>query len=226
MSIITDLENLGAVRLPKLVSADALQDIAGLFASEGPGKRLSSSDLAPLGSLVWHDGSLGRVAAKFLGKGAQPVRALLLEKSPTNNWRLGWHQDRTIAVAERRDTAGFGPWTRKAGTWHVQPPHSVTEGMVTLRIHVDPVDQSNAPLRVLTGSHKLGRLSESAIEALVEVSEPMVCLAAAGDVWAYRSAIVHASQEQTGTGPRRVLQIDYSADDLPGCLEWALQRLS
>ena len=120
MSIITDLENLGAVRLPKLVSADALQDIAGLFASEGPGKRLSSSDLAPLGSLVWHDGSLGRVAAKFLGKGAQPVRALLLEKSPTNNWRLGWHQDRTIAVqsAVTPTVSGHGRGRQEPGTFN------------------------------------------------------------------------------------------------------------
>jgi hypothetical protein len=31
------------------------------------------------------------------------------------DWALGWHQDRTIAVMERVEADGLGPWTVKSG---------------------------------------------------------------------------------------------------------------
>ncbi len=46
------------------------------------------------------------VAARYLGGGARPVRAILFDKTPQANWSLGRHQDRTIAVCERRAAAG------------------------------------------------------------------------------------------------------------------------
>src|SRR5687768_8158957 len=67
-----------------------------------------------LAPLLAGDGPLGSIAGKALGKAARPVRAVLFDKFPANNWALGWHQDRTISVKERREVAGFGPWTKKA----------------------------------------------------------------------------------------------------------------
>lgn len=46
------------------------------------------------------------------------------------------------------------------------------------------------------------------------------CLAAAGDMWAYATPILHASSAATQPRRRRVLQVDYAAIDLPGGLEW------
>jgi hypothetical protein len=43
----------------------------------------------------------------------RPVRAILFNKSPDANWLVGWHQDLTIAVRERRDVPGYGPWSIK-----------------------------------------------------------------------------------------------------------------
>jgi hypothetical protein len=52
--------------------------------------------------LIGPSGCIGQIAADLLGNAARPRRALLLDISPEANWSLGWHQDRTIAVLERR----------------------------------------------------------------------------------------------------------------------------
>jgi len=71
---------------------------------------------------------------------------------------LAWHQDRTIAVVRRKDIEGFGPWTVKSGWPHVAPPFELLAEMVTLRIHLDPVTEANAPLLIAPGSHRFGRV--------------------------------------------------------------------
>jgi hypothetical protein len=56
-----------------------------------------------------------------LGKECFAVRGILFNKTPESNWKVTWHQDKTIAVRERRDVASFGPWSVKAGVPSVQP---------------------------------------------------------------------------------------------------------
>lgn len=46
------------------------------------------------------------------------------------------------------------------------------------------------------------------------------CLAEPGDVWLYATPILHASEAAKAPLRRRVLQVDYAVDDLPGGLEW------
>ena len=77
------------------------------------------------------------------------------------NWSLGWHQDRTIVVEARAPARGFGRWTVKAGLIQVEPPFALLERMVTLRVHLDPIDDTNAPLRVVPGSHSIGKVAEA-----------------------------------------------------------------
>ena len=48
-----------------------------------------------------------------LGSNAFPVCARLFNKSPETNWLVPWHQDVTIRVRERRDVAGYGPWSKR-----------------------------------------------------------------------------------------------------------------
>lgn len=164
--------------------------------------------------------AIGSIATHYLGPAARPVRALLFDKTPATNWSLGWHQDRTIVVRERHDTPGFGPWSRKGNLQHVEPPFAVIEAMVTLRVHLDDVPADNAPLLIARGSHGAGRRTDNAIEALVSRCDKYMCLASAGDVWAYRTAIVHASATAQGSNHRRVLQVDYAAGALPAPLAW------
>jgi Phytanoyl-CoA dioxygenase (PhyH) len=165
------------------------------------------------------NGPVGAVAASILDETCRPVRAILFNKTPSANWALGWHQDRAIAVVEPVDVEGFGPWTRKHGALHVAPPFEVLARMVTLRLHLDDVPLTNAPLLIAPGSHRLGRIAEADVPDVVQRCGVATCTAIAGDIWLYATPILHASQAATNPGHRRVLQVDYAACDLPG-LQW------
>lgn len=181
-------------------------------------------DLRIVNDLVSIAGPIGRIAAKLQGWATRPVRALLFDKRADLNWSLGLHQDRTIAVRERREVEGYGPWSIKAGQLHVQPPAASIARMVTLRIHLDDVDAITAPLTVTLESHRFGRLSERRIAELAETSDAFDCHASRGDVWAYATAVVHGSGAVCAPGRRRrVLQIGYTAEELPEGLEWAMR---
>jgi hypothetical protein len=186
--------------------------------SDVPGVRIGSAPA--LRAMLAVDGPIGGIAASALGPEARAVRAVLFDKTAARNWALGWHQDRTIVVEERADADGFGPWTVKAGLIQVEPPFAILEWMVTIRVHLDPVDATNAPLRIVPGSHRLGRLPEASIKHLVEDRGERECLANRGDVWLYATPIVHGSRAADPPRRRRVLQVDYAAVDLPAPLRW------
>jgi ectoine hydroxylase-related dioxygenase (phytanoyl-CoA dioxygenase family) len=112
------------------------------------------------------------------------------------------------------------PWTIKAGMIHVEPRFTLIERMVTIRVHLDAVPRDNGPLLIAPASHRLGKIAEADLAAVVERCGVEACLADPGDLWAYATPIVHASAASTHIGHRRVFQIDYSADPLPDGLEW------
>jgi Phytanoyl-CoA dioxygenase (PhyH) len=149
-----------------------------------------------------------------------PRQGILFDKTPTTNWRLGWHQDRTIAVLTRIDVDGFGPWTCKKGLIHVAPPFSVLAGMVTLRVHLDPIPTTNAPLLIAPASHRYGRIPEMDVPRVVRECGTQACLAQIGDIWLYATPILHASEAAVAPDRRRVLQVDFAAGELPGGLQW------
>jgi hypothetical protein len=160
------------------------------------------------------------VAASVLGREAPPVPATVFDKSPERNWSLGWHQDRTIAVRARIVTPGFADWTTKAGIAHVVPPFDILERMLTLRIHLDRAGPDNAPLLIVPGSHRIGRVAEADIDAVAERLGTAACPAERGDLWVYATPILHASARAAKPVRRRVLQLLYSADELPYGLKW------
>ena len=196
----------------------ALEDALTGLPFEAAGTRLYG--ITALRPLLAMSGCVGAIAANVLGPSAKPVRAILFNKSYETNWGLGWHQDRTICVKERREIKGFGPWTKKRGMIHVAPPFHLLAQMVTLRVHLDDVPETNAPLLIAPGSHKLGRVAVDQIDEAVERCGIHACLANAGDAWLYATPILHASDASTSPKSRRVLQVDYAAFDLPGGLEW------
>lgn len=202
---------------------DMLPTLAQWFEQtpQRPGSRIEQ--LGPLATFLAAPGPVAELASCLLSRPARPVRAIVFDKSPQTNWALGWHQDRTINVAARAEVEGFGPWTVKQGQLHVHPPFALIEAMLTLRIHLDPVTPGNAPLEIALGSHRKGYIAEQRVSDMVAESHVFECLAEAGDVWAYATPILHASRRSHSSGPRRVLQVDYSADILPAPLEWAMK---
>jgi hypothetical protein len=197
---------------------DALECALAFVPRDQAGVRMHG--VPGLHALLTPDGPLGRAAADLVGPGARPVRALLFDKNEATNWALGWHQDRTVAVAARHPVPGFGPWTMKRGVVHVAPPFALLEKMVTLRVHLDPVDEANAPLLIAPASHR-ALVSEAEIAGEVARRGSLACLAAAGDLWVYATPILHASEAARQPRRRRVLQVDYAAEPLPAPLVWA-----
>jgi hypothetical protein len=163
---------------------------------------------------------LAHLASEILGRRAFPVRAICFDKTARVNWKVAWHQDLTIAVRERVEVSGFGPWSVKEGITHVQPPIEVLERMVTLPLHLDDCGVAHGPLRVIPRSHTLGRLASADIAAIRACAEEQLCVGSAGDIVAMKPLLLHASSAATEPGHRRVLHIEYAADPLPGGVEW------
>lgn len=149
-----------------------------------------------------------------------PVRAIFFDKSPEANWLVPWHQDLTLAVKERSDVPGFGPWSTKEGVPHVQPPVELLEQMLTLRLHFDETTAANGALQVLPGSHQSGRLSTEQLQQLRRDIPAFLCTAAPGDALLMRPLLAHASARATVPGHRRVLHLEYAGFSLPAGLDW------
>lgn len=164
--------------------------------------------------------SVRALVEPVLGPGCFVVRGILFDKTPDANWKVAWHQDLTIAVRARVDAPGFGPWSEKAGIAHVQPPAEVLRRMLTVRVHLDPCGPDNGPVQVLPGSHAHGRLAPDEVDRLRGAGTPVPCTCARGGALVMRPALLHASSPATRPGHRRVVHLEFAADDLPHGLEW------
>jgi hypothetical protein len=211
----------GAQLFKSALSAAELSEIGNLVAAQPEdqaGVRLFG--VPELRPFLDPSGPIGRIPASVLGPECFAVRAIFFDKSANQNWSLGWHQDRTIAVRQRIEVEGFGPWSIKSNMVHVEPPFEVMAGLVTVRVHLDAVPATNAPLLIAPGSHKRGRVPAAGVADVVRQCGIISCLADAGDVWLYATPILHASEASAEPRHRRVLQVDYAVGELPGGLQW------
>ncbi len=160
------------------------------------------------------------LAASIIDANAFPVRAILFDKQPGVNWDLGYHQDRAIAIKERREIEGFHGWSIKEGVPHVLPPASVLENMVSARIHLDDCGPDNGPLRVSPGTHKLGIIDKHDVPSTVARHGEVVCACGSGDVLLMRPLLLHASSKSVNPNHRRVIHIEYAREQLSCGLEW------
>jgi len=152
---------------------------------------------------------------------AFPVRSIFFDKTPEANWLVPWHQDLTIAVQERRDVPGYGPWSVKDGVPHVQPPVTFLEKMLTIRLHLDDCGSANGALRVIPGSHRRGRLSAAEIIESRARQAEVICSMRAGDALLMRPLLLHASSEASEASHRRVVHLEYATLPVAEGLAWA-----
>lgn len=155
--------------------------------------------------------TLTALVREVLGSDAMAVRGIFFDKTPTANWPVAWHQDLTLAVGARRDIPQWTNWTLKGGLQHVNPPAAVLQNMVTLRVMLDDCDSDNGPLRVLPGSHLLGRLSRDEIVERCTLGIVRECLCEAGSVVMMRPLLLHASSAARKPVHRRVVHLEYAA---------------
>jgi ectoine hydroxylase-related dioxygenase (phytanoyl-CoA dioxygenase family) len=161
------------------------------------------------------------IAKSRLGATPCLVRALFFDKTPERNWSVPWHQDKTVTLSKRADMAGWGPWSLKDGVCHVQAPCEVLNQMITIRLHIDPANETSGCLKVIAGSHRLGLVKQEAIAAVVARAAPVACVVAAGDAVIMRPHILHSSGKSTGSAHRRVVHLEYSSFMLPDGVCWA-----
>lgn len=155
-----------------------------------------------------------------LGKDARLVRSILFVKTKDTNWGVSWHQDLAIAVRERVEIDGYSGWSAKEGVTHVQPPVSILEDMLAVRLHLDPADESNGALIVIPGSHSRGRIPADEAANVAKRLGSHICSVQAGDALLLRPLILHASSKSTSVVPRRVIHLEFAAIDLPDPLDW------
>jgi ectoine hydroxylase-related dioxygenase (phytanoyl-CoA dioxygenase family) len=101
----------------------------------------------------------------------------------------------------------------------VQPPPSVMAKMLAIRLHLDESHEGNGPLRVIPGSHNAGFLSAEGISTWRERLS-VVCAVPRGGAILMRPLLVHASSSSSKPEARRVIHLEFAADDLPDGLEW------
>jgi hypothetical protein len=166
--------------------------------------------------------SIRQFVTPVLGDRAFAVRAIFFDKVPHANWSLFWHQDNVIAVRERREVFGYIGWSRKAGVWQVQPPAEVLARVVAIRVHLDDCGADNGPLRVIPGSHRFGWLDDELDAWKVRVPE-VICSVSRGGIVAMCPLILHASAASKNVGHRRVIHLEYAADELPAGLDWNIR---
>jgi ectoine hydroxylase-related dioxygenase (phytanoyl-CoA dioxygenase family) len=151
---------------------------------------------------------------------AHAVQCTLFEKALDKNWLVALHQDLSIPVAERIDSALCTGWSAKEGDLFVQPPISVLEDLVAVRVHLDACDERNGALRVVPGSHRLGRLSSAQALNARAVRGERVVPVPRGSVMVMRPLLLHASSKATADLPRRVLHFVFGPSSLPEGLSW------
>lgn len=161
--------------------------------------------------------------AGLLPEDAVAVQCTLFAKTSDRNWSVTPHQDLSIPVEARIDSRECGGWSRKESTWFVQPPVSVLETLLAVRVQLDDRAEDTGPLEVVPGSHRLGRL-ETAEVARHASKRRIACVPQRGGAVALRPLAIHASSRSTSPRPRRVLHFLFGPRRLPLGLRWSIDR--
>ena len=229
--LLARIERDGFAFLRGAVSTSELEEMRGLFAAPHhyPNVARRGDSIYGIRDLLTTVTGIREAASrsplidwvtKILGPSSRPVYGVFFDKTSTANWPIPWHQDITIRVRERRDVPGFEHRPVKDGTVHLIPPVELSSEMLALRIHLDDASSTHGALRVIPGSHRLGRLSNEELQRRTIAANSVTCEVRAGDIMLMRPLLVHASSACGHPGHRRVIHVEYAAFDLPGGLEW------
>jgi ectoine hydroxylase-related dioxygenase (phytanoyl-CoA dioxygenase family) len=214
-------EASGYAVLPDAIGARDCDSLAQQISSSTRSKAgtrtlLDNPSCAHLAGRLLRDGRL----ASFLATDSVVIQCTLFDKSPDKNWLVSLHQDLSIPVRHRIDDPECSGWSEKEGQVYVQPPVSVLEQLVAIRVHVDESTGENGPLRVVPGSHAFGRLHAERTEELRSARGEVVVPVPRGGALVMRPLVLHASSKATGSKPRRVLHFVFGPPQLPCGLEW------
>lgn len=147
------------------------------------------------------------------------TKSIYFDKPQNSNWYVSYHQDLTISVDEKLDLPGFSNWTKKQNQFAVQPPVSILEKNLTVRIHLDDTDENNGALKVIPQSHLKGIYRPETINWAEE--KEISCNVPSGAVMLMKPLLLHSSGRTTNQKQRRVIHIEFSDQELPPSLNWS-----
>lgn len=222
MPSTAQLDDSGLLVIAPLLDRDECDELA---------RRLSSMTISAAGARRLIDEGWCRALANtlknhpgirpLLPEGAVAIQCIYFQKSADKNWLVPFHQDVSMPVASRVAHPSLSGWSEKEGSLHVHAPLDLLERMLAVRLHVDECGEADGPLRVVPGSHRLGRLEgEDVAAARRDLGEAVVPVPRGGAL-AMRPLILHASSKSTGPGQRRVLHFVFAPPALPMGLAWA-----
>jgi ectoine hydroxylase-related dioxygenase (phytanoyl-CoA dioxygenase family) len=207
------VERDGFAILPEVFSNTEIQRLVQPISGASHRSRAGirhAMDLPFVAELARHP-KLVKLARGLLGSAAFPFHSTLFDKSRKSNWLVVWHQDTALPFRERREIAGWGPWSVKEGVIYAHAPATALSQVVALRIHLDNSTALNGPLRVLPGTHTLGVLDDDRIHEPSTQIAPVECLVRAGGIVAMKPLLLHSSSKSKVEADRRVLHIEYAA---------------
>ncbi len=175
------------------------------------------NNIPELSPLIFNN-KLLHLINQFENKNYFLSKAIYFDKPKNSNWFVGYHQDLSISVKEREEKSGFINWTFKKGQYGVQPPLSILEDTITIRIHLDDTSKKNGALRVIPYSHKNGitRVDQNTLNTDSEI----YCEIKKGGVMLMKPLTLHASSRTTNQKQRRVIHLELSTTPLPSPLQW------
>lgn len=193
--------------------------IALLVPSNGrPGSRclLEEAWCAELaGTIRLHD-----ALAPHVPRAHVAVQCTCFEKSDASNWLVPMHQDLGISVAGKVPHPRLSGWSEKEGVQYVQAPVSLLRQLVAVRLHLDACGEADGPLKVVPGSHRLGRFSAAQALLMRHGRGEIACPVPRGSAMVMRPLLLHASSKSRGEGRRRVLHFLFGPRSLPFGLHW------
>lgn len=160
---------------------------------------------------------------EVLGSNTFAYKATVFDKHAEANWLVAWHQDISIPVQRRLELRGWTGWSHKEDVLYVQAPTEVLAKLVALRIGLDDSRVDNGPLRLLVGSHRLGRLKHDDIATQSENYFEKVVTGPQGSGLLMRPLTIHASSKTANVVRRRVLHLEFANFQLPSGLSWHRQ---
>ncbi len=218
------LQRDGFALLPRLVDQhevnrlnEAIAPLAATCATAGI--RGLAGKVPAVGQLA-QTYTVRRPVESILDRSARLVRSIFFRKDPRVNWHVNWHQDVTIAVDGVTDDPHYLSWSTKEQITHVQPPASVLQRMLTVRVHLDDTDENNGALCVIPGSHRMGRIATPEVATVAKNAEKIICRAQPGDALLFHPLLIHASSRANTDRPRRIIHLEYSDASLANGLAW------
>jgi ectoine hydroxylase-related dioxygenase (phytanoyl-CoA dioxygenase family) len=195
----------------------ALADIAVIGGKGGQRHILRRPEVA---GLCGHP-AICKAVEEVLGSGAFAYKATLFDKTADSNWKVAWHQDLSLPVRGAARPPDWSGWSVKDDVLYAQPPTELMARMLAVRVHLDGCEAENGALRVIPGSHVAGRLNPEQAAIWRGAKGMVTCSASTGDLLLMRPLLLHASSASTTPVRRRVVHLEFAAEELPAGLEWA-----